>query len=227
MTHDRLFLFALFAGVFAALFWGRWRYDLIAFSALLIAAVAGLVPAGKAFGGFGHPATLVMALVRDRKRRYAVSRDRAIEAVDVILVEGPAEAMDELRAGLKPDFADQRRKSCLSAEKAGYELTEAVVPADARIGGKTTEAVGPIWRQRAVLLGTSRRGQRIRGPLRKTRIRAGDILLLLPPGDTSAAVIDWLGCLPLADQGVAMTRAHGPWPRWASASPPSPPPALA
>ena len=63
MTHDQLFLFALFAGVFAALLWGRWRYDLIAFSALLIAVVAGLVPAGKAFEGFGHPATLVVALV--------------------------------------------------------------------------------------------------------------------------------------------------------------------
>ncbi|PQV59187.1 di/tricarboxylate transporter [Defluviimonas denitrificans] len=399
MTHDQLFLFALFAGVFAALLWGRWRYDLIAFSALLIAVVAGLVPAGKAFEGFGHPATLVvalvlvvsagltragvvmeitrrfvvagralgshiaimgavgmalsafmnnvaalallmpvdveaarkagrtpgrslmplsfatilggmvtligtppniiiatfrgdalgepfrmfdfapvggvvaivgllfvaligwrlipqrgdatiraeaaaylaelvvaegsdivgktmaalydegdragatvMALVRDRKRRYAVSRDRVIEAGDVILVEAPAEALDELRAGLKLDFADQRRKSYLSAEKAGYELTEAVVPADARIRGKTTESVGLIWRQRTVLLGISRRGQRIRGPLRKTRIRAGDILLLLTPGDTSAAVIDWLGCLPLADQGVAMTRADKLWP---------------
>ncbi len=331
MTHDQLFLFALFAGVFAALLWGRWRYDLIAFSALLIAVVAGLVPAGKAFEGFGHPATLVvalvlvvsagltragvvmeitrrfvvagralgshiaimgavgmalsafmnnvaalallmpvdveaarkagrspgaslmplsfatilggmvtligtppniivatfrgdalgepfgmfdfapvggvvaivgllfvaligwrlipqraevtiragaaaylaelvvaegsdivgrtmaalydeadragatvMALVRDRKRRYAVSRDRVIAAGDVILVEAPAEALDELRAGLKLDFADQRRKSYLSAENAGYELTEAVVPADARIRGKTTESVGLI-----------------------------------------------------------------------------------
>ncbi len=399
MTHDQLFLFALFAGVFAALLWGRWRYDLIAFSALLIAVVAGLVPADKAFEGFGHPATLVvalvlvvsagltragvvmeitrrfvvagrtlgshiaimgavgmalsafmnnvaalallmpvdveaarkagrppgqslmplsfatilggmatligtppniiiatfrgdalgepfrmfdfapvgsvvaivgllfvaligwrlipqreeaapraeaaaylaelvvaegsdivgqtmaafydeadragatvMALVRDRKRRYAVSRDRVIAAGDVILVEAPAEALDELRAGLKLDFADQRRKSYLDAEKAGYELVEAVVPADARIRGKTTESVGLIWRQRAVLLGISRRGQRIRGPLRKTRIRAGDILLLLTPGDTSGAVIDWLGCLPLADQGVAMTRADKLWP---------------
>ena len=153
-----------------------------------------------------------MALVRDRKRRYAVSRDRVIEAGDVILVEAPAEALDELRAGLKLDFADQRRKSYLDAEKAGYELVEAVVPADARIRGKTTESVGLIWRQRAVLLGISRRGQRIRGPLRKTRIRAGDILLLLTPGDTSGAVIDWLGCLPLADQGVAMTRADKLWP---------------
>ena len=63
MTVDQLLLFALFAGVFAMLFWGRWRYDLVAFSALVIALVLGLVPTDQAFSGFGHPATIIVALV--------------------------------------------------------------------------------------------------------------------------------------------------------------------
>jgi di/tricarboxylate transporter len=63
MTTDQSLLFALFAAVFAMLLWGRWRYDLIAFSALLIALVAGLVPSAEAFSGFGHPATVIVALV--------------------------------------------------------------------------------------------------------------------------------------------------------------------
>ena len=45
------------------LLWGRWRYDLVAFSALLIALVLGLVPTAQAFSGFGHPATIIVALV--------------------------------------------------------------------------------------------------------------------------------------------------------------------
>ena len=45
------------------LLWGRWRYDLIAFSALLIALVLGLVKTEEAFAGFGHPATIIIALV--------------------------------------------------------------------------------------------------------------------------------------------------------------------
>ncbi len=45
------------------LIWGRWRYDLVAFAALLIAVVAGVVPTGEAFSGFGHPATVVIAMV--------------------------------------------------------------------------------------------------------------------------------------------------------------------
>ena len=63
MTTDQILLFSLFAGVFGMLLWGRWRYDLVAFSALLIALVLGLVPTAQAFSGFGHPATIIVALV--------------------------------------------------------------------------------------------------------------------------------------------------------------------
>ena len=63
MSVEQIELFALFAAVFALLFWGRWRYDLVAFSALLVALVLGLVPTDQAFSGFGHPATVIVALV--------------------------------------------------------------------------------------------------------------------------------------------------------------------
>ena len=60
---DPLILFALLTVVFALLIWGRWRYDLVAFAALLAAVLAGVVPVGEAFSGFGHPAVVVIALV--------------------------------------------------------------------------------------------------------------------------------------------------------------------
>ncbi|MEP2715253.1 SLC13 family permease, partial [Pseudophaeobacter sp.] len=63
MTFDQTALFAIFAVVFGLFLWGRFRYDIVAFSALMIAVVMGLVPTKDAFSGFGHPATLVVALV--------------------------------------------------------------------------------------------------------------------------------------------------------------------
>jgi len=63
LPSNQNILFILFAGVFAMLLWGRWRYDLVAFSALLIALVLGVVPTEDAFSGFGHPATIIVALV--------------------------------------------------------------------------------------------------------------------------------------------------------------------
>ena len=63
MTTDQVLLFTLLAVVFGMLIWGRWRYDLVAFVALMVAVILGVVPMDRAFSGFGHPATIIIALV--------------------------------------------------------------------------------------------------------------------------------------------------------------------
>ncbi len=63
MTNDQSILFGLLFLVFAMLIWGRLRYDLVAFMALTAAVVLGVVPKDQAFSGFGHPATIIIALV--------------------------------------------------------------------------------------------------------------------------------------------------------------------
>lgn len=63
MTYDQIFLFCLLGLVFILLVWGRIRYDLVAFAGLVIAVVAGVVPAEHAFAGFGHEAVIIIALV--------------------------------------------------------------------------------------------------------------------------------------------------------------------
>ncbi len=63
MTTDQIILFSLFIAVFGMLLWGRFRYDLVAFTALMIAVTLGVVPVDNAFAGFGHPATIIVALV--------------------------------------------------------------------------------------------------------------------------------------------------------------------
>jgi len=63
MTPDQIILFAVLMFVFVFLIWGRWRYDLVAFVALLLALLFGVVPVDRAFSGFGHPATVIIALV--------------------------------------------------------------------------------------------------------------------------------------------------------------------
>ena len=63
MTTEQGFLFALFGAVFVLLIWGRIRYDLVAFGALVVAVLAGFVTPDEAFSGFGHPAVVIIALV--------------------------------------------------------------------------------------------------------------------------------------------------------------------
>ncbi len=60
---DQIILFLLLGVVFGLLIWGRIRYDLVAFGALVLAIVIGVVPQDQAFTGFGHHATVIIALV--------------------------------------------------------------------------------------------------------------------------------------------------------------------
>ena len=85
MSSDQLVLFGLLFFVFVFLIWGRWRYDLVAFVALLIALLTGIVPKDQAFSGFGHPATIIIALVLIISR--GLSNSGAIELVARYLVD--------------------------------------------------------------------------------------------------------------------------------------------
>ena len=63
MTSQQLMLFAILLGALVLFAWGRWRYDVIAVGALIAAVLLGIVPEGKAFDGFGHPAVITVAAV--------------------------------------------------------------------------------------------------------------------------------------------------------------------
>lgn len=400
MTFDQIALFTLFAAVFALFLWGRFRYDLVAFAALMLAVVLGLVPTKEAFSGFGHPATLVVALVlivsaglvrsgavflitrtlvdssrslgrhialmggigallsafmnnvaalallmpvdiqtarkagrapglslmplsfatilggmatligtppniiiaairqeslgepfamfdfapvggiaalaglcfvaligwrlipsrdgaagnseaqladyiaeltvpsgskligtrlgeldkeaeqadvailgliREGKRRYGRATAALLREGDALVIEATPEALDEFRTALALDFADAARQEKLTAAGEGLEVIEVVVPETARINGRTAQSLGLAWRQSTVLLGLSRQGRRLTQHIRQTEIEAGDILLLLCPRDRGADVTEWLGCLPLAERGLAVTANDKTW----------------
>jgi di/tricarboxylate transporter len=153
----------------------------------------------------------ILGLVRDGKRKYGTQRNTMLQAGDAIVIEAAPEALDEFRAALSLDFADEKRSEALRADSAGLTVIEAVVQPDGRIAGKTATSVGLNWRHRTVLLGISRRGRRITKQVRKTVIRPGDILLLLTPEDHGAEVADWLGALPLADRGLTVTSQTKVW----------------
>ncbi|MBZ5486838.1 anion permease [Halomonas aquamarina] len=56
-------VFIILGLTLGAFIWGRFRYDLVALTALLASVMLGLVPADSAFAGFGHPAVITVAAV--------------------------------------------------------------------------------------------------------------------------------------------------------------------
>ncbi|MEL6644736.1 MAG: SLC13 family permease [Pseudomonadota bacterium] len=153
----------------------------------------------------------ILGLVRGGKRRFGTARNVRLAAGDALVLEAKPVALDEFRAALSLDFADRKREEQLDAQGDGLTLVEVVVPETARIAGKTAQAVGLAWRQRTVLMGIARRGRRITSQVRKTVIEPGDILLLLAPRESANDVVEWLGGLPLAERGLAVTEYQKVW----------------
>ena len=60
---DELIVFGVLAVALVLFVWGKWRYDVVALAALLVLAIAGIVPAAEAYRGFGHPAVVTVAAV--------------------------------------------------------------------------------------------------------------------------------------------------------------------
>ena len=85
MTSEQIILFVLVILIFALLIWGRFRYDLVAFGALVVAFLTGVVPKETVFAGFGHPAVVIIALVLIVSR--GLSRSGAIELLAHKLVK--------------------------------------------------------------------------------------------------------------------------------------------
>lgn len=153
----------------------------------------------------------IIGLIRDSKRRYGRARNARLRAGDALVLEATPDALDEFRAAFSLAVADAKREERLKADGDGVDIIEVVVTDQSRLIGRTAQSVGLGWRQSTVLLGISHRGQKITRQIRKTQINVGDILLLLVPRETGADVTQWLGCLPLADRGLAVTADEKVW----------------
>ena len=84
MTTEQISIFAILGLSLVFFMWGRWRYDVVAFTALIVAVLAGVVPTDSAFAGFGHPAVITVADVLVISRALQVSGVISIFADAVI-----------------------------------------------------------------------------------------------------------------------------------------------
>ena len=73
MTFEQQTIVAILIGVFVFFLWGRWRYDVVAFTALMVSVLSGVISTDEAFNGFSHPAVITVAAVLVISAGLAVS----------------------------------------------------------------------------------------------------------------------------------------------------------
>jgi di/tricarboxylate transporter len=154
---------------------------------------------------------LIIGLIRDGRRLFGNVHDRVIEHGDALVIEASPDALDEFRTALKLVLGDSEADEKELIAGAGQGLLEVVVRSDSRIAGKTALSLGLLWRQGVNLLGISRGGKRINKRIRRTTVKAGDILLLHGPSEELHEVAQWLGGLPLAERGLSITLNNKTW----------------
>ena len=155
----------------------------------------------------------IVAIARGGERLFA--RRFRVAAGDSLVVQGNPEAIEKLAASLGIDLVDS--ESAKKAEERGAKdalrggartMIEVVVQPGSRIDGQTAGSLRLLEIFDTILLGISRQGQRLHKRLRRTKIRPGDILLLLVPEDTATETRRALGVLPLAERGLQVIQRN-------------------
>jgi di/tricarboxylate transporter len=151
----------------------------------------------------------ILGVIRNGKRLGGFSARLELRARDMLIVEAPAENIDQFRGTLGLEFFGEKP----SGDEAVGDLSlmEVVVPREARIEGRSSIAMRLRSRRGITLLGISRQGKRFQKRVRHETVRAGDILLLLGPADALGDTANWLGVLPLAERGLNVTQHSRAW----------------
>ena len=153
----------------------------------------------------------VVAIVRERFRRYRPTARWTLYPEDVLLLQGEPAALERVVQRGRLKLATDEHVAAPEAASDDLGLMEAVVGADSPLVGRTPTQLALRARHQVNLLAVSRRGERITQRLRSVRFQPGDVVVL--QGDLNA-LPDTLGelrCLPLAARGVSLGHDRRGW----------------
>lgn len=146
----------------------------------------------------------ILGIIRRGERQPGSGRGIVVRKGDVLVLEATPTALESFANELKLSYStSSRHTGVLTGTLA---MTECVVASGARIDGRSAHDVRLLYRQQTMLLGVARAGRQTRERIRRMPLKPGDVLLLMGPKDALPGVIDWLGCLPLADRNLQVTQ---------------------
>jgi di/tricarboxylate transporter len=151
----------------------------------------------------------ILGLVRKGERLPGAARRAEIRAGDLLVVQGAVDAIDRLTGALGLKL--QGKAGEVADITTEMILGQAVVTRDSRLVGRSANDVQMLRASGVSLIGLSRMGKVVRSRIRRTPLRAGDVLLLLGTKEALADAIHRMGCLPLAGGDGAITRHDKAW----------------
>jgi di/tricarboxylate transporter len=162
---------------------------------------------GKTVGDFealSSGEVAIGAIIREKSRRYVPASHWTLYQDDVLVLESDPHALQKVveRAGL--ELVGRKEIEQGSSGKEELVSVEAVVTAVSPLVGRTLADLRLRQRYQVNMLALSRRGNRTRTRMRRTRFQPGDVIVLQGAEDALSEVFTELGLLPLAGRNVQL-----------------------
>ena len=147
---------------------------------------------------------VVSAIIREDYRRLPARLESEIAAGDVLVLNCEPDALQRLIERAGSLIVGGSGTAGIDAERIG--VVEAVVSPGSELVGASPGEIGLDERYRVSLLAIGRRDGHLAARLRRTKLRAGDVLVLQGELDTMGPTLGALGCLTLAERRLRLGR---------------------
>lgn len=160
----------------------------------------------------------VVAIVREKHRRYTPAWHWQLFAGDILIVRAEALALrkliEEARLDLRAADPDRDARTPRENEEKDTRgeppkdmaVVEAVVTGESSLIGASARSLRLREHEGLSLLAISRSGEPINKRLSQIRFQTGDVLVLQGPSETLADSLRNLACLPLLDRSIGLGR---------------------
>ncbi len=154
----------------------------------------------------------VVAVIRRGRRRFVPTRHFELAEGDVVAVQAdPTVVKNLVEAGglaiVGAKTLDARDKS----KDDDIDIVEAVILPDSPLVGRTSRGIHLRRLHEVNLFAVRRAGQRLEQRLASVRFQAGDVVILQGWRNALPDALAELGCLPLADRGLALGHGRKGW----------------
>ncbi len=146
----------------------------------------------------------VSAIIREDYRRLPARGESEIMAGDVLVLNCEPDALQRLMERAGSFLVGGRGTAGLDPERIG--VVEAVVSPGSELIGASSDEIGLDERYRVSLVAIGRRDGHLAARLRRTKLRAGDVLVVQGELDAMGPTLAGLGCLTLAERRLRLGR---------------------
>jgi di/tricarboxylate transporter len=145
----------------------------------------------------------VHGVVREGRYLFGRLHQAVLQVHDILLLEADTATLERVIEANGLELVE-RAKAEIRAHGGDVALMEAVVLPNAVVQGSSPSSLDLRRRYGVNLVAAARQGRRFEGRLRDATLSTGDVLLLEGDAARLRAAIADLGCLPLADRGLAL-----------------------